>query len=315
MKPGQELTPEQVRTVFGKIGPLDVVRVTGGEPFLREDLAQVMAAIEDHSRPSVLHITTNGSFPDRAVQLVKELPFARKLRFMVSFDGLDAEHDANRGQEVTFARAEETVRRLARLRSRGIAVSINHTVISQRSLADHAGLVERFEPLGIDVHAVLAYRDSAMYGLKRFGKKASDLIDGSGYPLHPALEGADVLGFVRDQLRRLPRLKDPLLRVGKRYYWNGLLGRLRASRAAQLHPPCVALRSHLRLLPDGSVPVCQFNTETIGNLLRQSFDEVWYGEAARPSRAWVDGCAGCWAECEVMPSALYSGDLLRHLRA
>ena len=23
-------------------------------------------------------------------------------------------------------------------------------------------------------------------------------------------------------------------------------------------------------------------------------------------------CAGCWAECEVLPSAAYTGDLLRH---
>jgi hypothetical protein len=70
------------------------------------------------------------------------------------------------------------------------------------------------------------------------------------------------------------------------------------------------VRSHLRLLPDGSVPVCQFNTETVGNLLRDNFDDVWHGAAATAARAWVDDGPGCWAECEVMPSALYTGDLL-----
>jgi MoaA/NifB/PqqE/SkfB family radical SAM enzyme len=74
----------------------------------------------------------------------------------------------------------------------------------------------------------------------------------------------------------------------------------------------VALRSHLRLLPDGRVPVCQFNTETVGNVLHQSFEEVWHGMNARSSRQWVDACPGCWAECEVLPSALFSGDLLVH---
>ena len=38
MKRGYELTPRDVRAVFGKIGRLDVVRLSGGEPFLRPDM-------------------------------------------------------------------------------------------------------------------------------------------------------------------------------------------------------------------------------------------------------------------------------------
>jgi MoaA/NifB/PqqE/SkfB family radical SAM enzyme len=311
LKPGAEMNPSQVRQVFAKIGPLDVVRLTGGEPFLREDLPDVARAVLEASQPAVVHITSNGSLPDRVVQLVTDFPRPERLRFMISFDGMDAEHDANRGAAVPFAVAAETVRRLAGLRARtGLAVSVNHTVISAQSLADHARLRARFRPLGVDVQAVLAYADSAMYGLKRVGKRATDLIPATGYPLHPALHGADCVGFVRDQLRELARVRDPLLRFGKRYYLRGLLARLRHEPRPRPRPRCVALRSHVRVLPDGSVPVCQFNTEKVGNLLTQSFDEIWHGQAACSSRAWVDACPGCWAECEVLPSALYSGDLL-----
>jgi hypothetical protein len=69
----------------------------------------------------------------------------------------------------------------------------------------------------------------------------------------------------------------------------------------------------VRLLPDGRVPVCQFNTESVGNLLTQSLEEVWRGPSATSARAWVDDCVGCWAECEVMPNALFSGDVVRGL--
>jgi MoaA/NifB/PqqE/SkfB family radical SAM enzyme len=311
MRPGGELTPAQVRQVFARVGPLEVVRLTGGEPFLREDFAEVAAAVEDASRPAVLHVTSNGSLPDRVARFAERFGAPGKLRFLISFDGLEEEHDANRGAAVTFALALETVRRLAGLRDRlGLAVSVNHTVISARSLEDHFRLAGRLAALGVDVQAVLAYADSAMYGLKRFGKKAHDLIGEAGYPLHPQLHGADVVGFVRALLRGLPRLRDPLLRAGKRYYLRGLLARLRRRPNPRPHPRCVALRSHLRLLPDGGVPVCQFNTEKVGNLLHQDFEEIWHGAAARASRAWVDACPGCWAECEVMPSALYTGDLL-----
>jgi MoaA/NifB/PqqE/SkfB family radical SAM enzyme len=314
MKPGSEMTAAQVRQVFAKIGRLDVVRLTGGEPFLREDLDEVAASILEASAPDVLHITSNGSFPDRAARFVERFPRPGLLRFMISFDGLEPEHDASRGQDVSFATAFETVRRLAALRRRsGIKVSVNHTVISLQSLEDHDGLCRRLEPLGVDVHAVLAYSDSAMYGAKRFGKKAEDLIVGIGYPLHPKLKGADTVGFVRRQLGRLKQVRDPVLRIGKRYYLRGLLARLRGHMNPRPHPKCVALRSHIRLLPDGSVPVCQFNTEKVGNLLTQSFEEVWQGAQTDRAREWVDACVGCWAECEVMPSAIYSGDLLRSL--
>jgi MoaA/NifB/PqqE/SkfB family radical SAM enzyme len=182
-----------------------------------------------------------------------------------------------------------------------------------QSLEDHEGLVEQFAALGVSVQPVLAYSESAMYSLKRVGRKADDLIKPTGYPLHPNLQGADVIAAVRRQLAELPRIRDLPTRIGKRYYLRGLLARLREVPRPQPHPRCVAVRSHLRLLPDGSVPVCQFNTERVGNLLHQSWDEVWHGATAQESRRWVDGCSGCWAECEAIPSAIYSGDLLGHV--
>lgn len=359
VKPGSELTPEQVASVFAKIGRLDVVRLTGGEPFLREDMVEIAGAVLEQARPGVIHVTTNGSFPERIVDFVRRFARPRLLRFMVSFDGGPAEHDRNRGAEVTFETALESVRRLVELRSRhGLEVSVNHTVITPQSLADNRALRRLFGAMGVEVHSVLAYADSAMYGAKLRGTKAEHLIVPQGYPLHPALRGADVLGFVDEELSRVGEFRSAMLRHGKRYYLRGLRARLMrngspkadaapvppgpgarshpgaqptqavpsahgpqppAASAAvgaaqngrvQPSPPCVALRSHIRLLPDGGVPVCQFNTERVGNLLTHSFEEVWHGAASRQSRAWVDACPGCWAECEVMPNAIYSGDIL-----
>lgn len=312
IRPGVELTPEQVDAVFAKIGRLDVVRLTGGEPFLREDMLRLAEAVLRRSRPFVVHITTNGSFPDRVVEFARGFSQSRRLRFMVSFDGLQAEHDRNRGDEVLFETAMETVRRLAELReSLGLEVSANHTVISPQSMSDNEGLRRELGAIGVEVHSVIAYADSAMYGAKLIGKKAEHLIVPTGYPLHPALHGADVLGFVERELSRVGEFRDGMLRRGKRYYLHGLRERLAGKSKPSRQPRCVALRSHLRILPDGGVPVCQFNTERVGNLLTQSFEQVWHGDDARQSRGWVDGCPGCWAECEVMPSALFTGDILR----
>jgi hypothetical protein len=98
-------------------------------------------------------------------------------------------------------------------------------------------------------------------------------------------------------------------RLAKRFYLDGIRNRL-VHGAPMPNPPCVALRSHLRILPNGDIPTCQFNSKTIGNLRQDRFEELWYGSSARRQRRWVDRCAGCWAECEVVPNAIYTLDLL-----
>jgi MoaA/NifB/PqqE/SkfB family radical SAM enzyme len=115
---------------------------------------------------------------------------------------------------------------------------------------------------------------------------------------------------VHRELEDVRQYRSRLLRWGKRYYLRGLLARLRGDQDPHPSPRCVALRSHLRISPDGSVPICQFNTQTVGNLREESFASVWHKAASRKARAWVDACPGCWAECEVMPNAIYSGDIL-----
>jgi MoaA/NifB/PqqE/SkfB family radical SAM enzyme len=320
MKPGTEMSVEQAADVFTKVGSLDVVRLTGGEPFLRHDLFEIAEAVMRASRPAVLHVTTNGSLPDRVVDFARTFSRPKRLAFLVSFDGHREEHDASRGPRVTYDLAMSTVRRVAALRaSLGIDVSVNHTVISRQSLADAERLRADLAPLGVDVQSVLAYAESSMYGLKLRGKRAEHLIVPT-YPLHPRLEGADATGFVEREIERVARSRDVLKRLGKLYYLRGLLARLRSATSPPAatkayRPPCVALRSHLRLLPDGRVPVCQFNTEVVGNLSTTSFAAVWRGPRADASRAWVDACSGCWAECEVMPSAIYTGDIVRRTLA
>jgi MoaA/NifB/PqqE/SkfB family radical SAM enzyme len=62
------------------------------------------------------------------------------------------------------------------------------------------------------------------------------------------------------------------------------------------------------------VPTCQFNSNIVGNLRKAPFDEIWKSANAIAQREWVGKCPGCWAECEVLPSAIYSLDLIKPLR-
>ena len=309
MKRGLEMTVGEVREVFGKLGSLDVVRLTGGEPFLRTDLLQIAEAVMSASDPAVLHVTTNGSFPDRVLAFATDFTRPRRLRVMVSLDGLPATHDANRGKKVSFENALATVRGLAALKPNGLRVTVNHTIISRQSLADAGALRRLFGGLGVDVHWVLAYANSAMYSLSRRGSCAEDLAGSRDYLLHPALDRAESQRFVDRELEQLGEIDEFVTRLAKRYYMRGLSERLGEHPPPRLQPKCVALRSHLRLMPDGSVVVCQFNTAAVGSLLGQSLEQLWSSPRALDHRRWVDACNGCWAECEVLPNAIYSGDI------
>ncbi|MBM3968215.1 MAG: hypothetical protein FJ308_24620, partial [Planctomycetes bacterium] len=114
---------------------------------------------------------------------------------------------------------------------------------------------------------------------------------------------------IERDLERLPRWA----RAAKRYYLEGIRQRLLPSDTGSgwNNPACVALRAHLRIFPNGDVPTCQFNTKTIGNLRETPFKDLWESLRAETQCEWVRNCPGCWAECEVLPSAIYTLDLVR----
>jgi MoaA/NifB/PqqE/SkfB family radical SAM enzyme len=115
----------------------------------------------------------------------------------------------------------------------------------------------------------------------------------------------DLIAEIDRDLARFPLLD----RLAKRYYLRGIANRMIGRQGAP-NPKCVALNTHMRLFPNGDVPTCQFNSKIVGNLRRQSFRDVWRSAAALHQRDWVQKCPGCWAECEVLPSAIYTLDLL-----
>jgi Fe-coproporphyrin III synthase len=67
MPPRQELTLDDVERIFAQLPRLDAVRLTGGEPFVRRDLAEIADLATRQLRPLTLHVTSNGLLTDRIV--------------------------------------------------------------------------------------------------------------------------------------------------------------------------------------------------------------------------------------------------------
>ncbi|MFY9779203.1 MAG: radical SAM protein, partial [Candidatus Baltobacteraceae bacterium] len=304
-----DLSLAEVERIFDQLPPLDVVRLTGGETFVRRDLTEIARAAVERLQPALLHVTTNGFLTDRIVDFCERRPRNVPLQLLVSLDGVGDKHDEIRGHDGAFRSAMRTLQALApRRKELRLTLAVNQTVVDAAGAAQYRELHRLLAPLGIVNQVVVAYRDSATYSL------APQADPAPRWPGHFETYG----DLSREDLERLfDAIEEDLAsyaipeRSAKRYYLEGIRSRLLEGGSSP-NPKCVALHAHLRIFPNGDVPTCQFNGKRVGNLREQSFSEIWFGEPAGAGRRWVRACPGCWAECEVLPSAFYTGDLLRH---
>ncbi|MGP6158096.1 MAG: radical SAM/SPASM domain-containing protein [Vulcanimicrobiaceae bacterium] len=307
-----DLTLAEIERIFDQLPPMDVVRLTGGETFVRRDLTEIARAVSGRLEPALLHVTTNGFLTDRIVDFCERRPKNVPLQLLVSIDGVGEKHDEIRGHAGAFRSAMRTLQVLApRRKELRLTLAVNQTVVDSSGAAQYEALHRLLAPLGIKNQVVVAYKDSATYSLAPQADLAPrwpGQFETYGELSHEDLER--LFDAIEEDLASysIPE------RAAKRYYLAGIRSRL-LEHGASPNPKCVALNAHMRIFPNGDVPTCQFNGKRVGNLREQSFAKIWFGEEAGAGRRWVQACPGCWAECEVLPSALYTGDLVRHALA
>ena len=304
----EDLSLAEIDRIFRQLPALDMVRLSGGEPFVRPDLLEIAHLAQDVLQPFRLHVTTNGFLTDRIVRFCEARRKSTPLQLLVSVDGLESKHNEVRGRDTAWSTATATLKALAaRTRELNLTLGVNQTVVDAAGAGQYRRLNEFLKPLGIRHHVVMAYDASATYSLEAEVEIAPKAIGAfSTFGRFPPAAIARLWDEVEEDVRAWPLLD----RLAKRYYIRGIRNRVLHGDGTP-NPPCVALNAHLRILPNGDVPTCQFNTRMVGSFRRQSFHEIWASQAARRQRDWVRRCPGCWAECEVLPNAVYTGDLFR----
>lgn len=310
MESPDDLSLAEIDRVFAQLPRMDVVRLTGGEPFVRKDLLEIAHFVQRRLDPFFLHVTTNGFLTKRIVEFCENREKAIPLNLLVSIDGLKEKHNHVRGRESAWDTAMATILELApRRKELRMSLTVNQTIVDADGHEQYCRLRDHLRPHGVHVNVVMAYDASATYSLERdvdLAPREAGAFTTFGKFTTAQIE--DLLHEVETDIRDLPVAE----RVAKRYYLKGIRNRLLGGEALP-NPKCVALNTHLRIFPNGDVPTCQFNSHIVGNLRRQSFDELWRSAAIEKQRDWVRKCPGCWAECEVLPNAIYSGDLIRDL--
>lgn len=116
-----ELSKDEIFRMIDGLGRLKGVLISGGEPFLRSDLAEIVGEYAFRCRPSVVSIPTNGFNTDQILADCEEILGNCKslnLTIAVSLDGLYEKHDKERNFPGGFSRAVDTARRLVNLKAK-----------------------------------------------------------------------------------------------------------------------------------------------------------------------------------------------------
>jgi radical SAM protein with 4Fe4S-binding SPASM domain len=254
-----------------KLPRLSFSNVTGGEPFLREDLDEIIAVLERKAKRIV--ISTNGYYTDRILELAKA---HKDIGVRVSLEGLAAANDELRGVEGGFERGLKTLTELRRLGLKDIGFGIT---VSDRNAGDMLELYALAKDLKME------FATAAVHNSYYFHKHDNVITDKEG--VSRAFEA------LISELLRTPRIKNWY----RAYFNHGLIGCIQGKPRLL---PCTAGQGIFFLDPWGEVRPCngmqgRYWCESMGSLHDNTFEEIWNSEQAESVRKMVRNCPkNCW---------------------
>ncbi|MCD6498488.1 MAG: radical SAM protein [Deltaproteobacteria bacterium] len=110
---GRDMTLEQIQTISRTAPKFDKLWLSGGEPFLRKDLVEIIEAFYKNNGIKSINLPTNGLLTEPVERMVGELldrcpTLAIHLNFSV--DGMPQTHDQVRGVKGGFAKTMATMK-------------------------------------------------------------------------------------------------------------------------------------------------------------------------------------------------------------
>jgi len=152
--------------------PLELLGLTGGEPFMRKDLPQIVELFVKHNNTKRIHIATNGFMPNITVDKVKEMLNVcgdARITLQFSIDGFEELHDELRGRKGSFKNVCESVKRVNAIKDNRLAVSVA-TVVFQKNF-DQMKALKQFvnTELGVSMKVNVLRKTDSVKGVPTIG--------------------------------------------------------------------------------------------------------------------------------------------------
>ncbi len=146
-----DLNIGEIEKIFQSLGPVYFFNISGGEPFLRSDLPEIVALAVRYLKPAIIHIPTNALAPQRIEVICRQiLEGFRKNGVLIpltvkpSIDGVGRLHDHIRGVPGNFSKLEETIVRLKLLAEEYSQLHVELGTVVSKFNVDQLELIESY---------------------------------------------------------------------------------------------------------------------------------------------------------------------------
>lgn len=271
--PAEEITP----AIVDKLPTgLKFINITGGEPFLREDLEEIVrVALTKTER---LVISSNGFYTDRMLALAKKYP---NIGVRISIEGLPTANDELRGLKDGF---DHGMRSLLGLKALGLKDIGFGMTVSDVNAKDMIELYRLADAMGLEFATASTHNS---YYFHKYDNAFND----------PEMVAREFEKISRELL------KSRKLKSWFRAYFNH--GMANYVRGGNRLLPCEVGTDMFFLDPYGKIMPCNGMDREMpmGDLTKQTFDDIWQSEQAKKVRESVKHCdKNCWMIGSVAPA-------------
>ena len=271
-KPEEEISLETIK----KLPEMYFTNITGGEPFIRDDLKDIVREL--YKKSDRIVISTNGFFTDKIVDLCKEFP---QIGIRISIEGLEQTNNEIRGLEDGYNRGYTTLKKLVDMGMQDVGFGMT---VQDRNAADLVPLYNISDELGMEFATA---------------------------SLHNSFYFVESHNIIKDRLMVAQNFEDLINRLlesnspkkwFRAYFNHGLINYIFSQKRLL---PCDMSFDTFFIDPYGDVMPCNGTKEkqVMGNLNEQSWDELWNSEKAEKVRKFVRNCdRNCWMIGSVSPA-------------
>lgn len=271
-KPEEEISLETIK----KLPRMYFTNITGGEPFIRTDLKDIVREL--YKKSDRIVISTNGFFTDRIIDLAKEFP---QIGIRISIEGLEQTNNKIRGLPDGFRRGYTTLLKLKDMGLKDIGFGMT---VQDVNAPDLVPLYELSNKLGME------FATASLHNSFYFVEAKNIIHD---RPM--------VAKNFEDLINELLRSNSPK-KWFRAYFNHGLINYIYGQPRLL---PCDMSFDTFFIDPYGDVMPCNGtkDKEVMGNLNNQTWDELWNSPQADAVRAKVRHCdRNCWMIGSVSPA-------------
>jgi len=280
-----ELALEEYIKIFSSINIKDRIfwiTIDGGEPFLREDIDQIVENAYFYIRPSVINIATNGTLPDvifNKVSKIVESCSDMQIIVNLSIDDIEDKHDYIRNKTGTFAKALETYYKLKNIDNGNFCLGIN-TTVSKFNIDNLSEIINYCLQLNPDSYLIEIAEEREMF-------------KNLGCDIRPSRNKCiSSLNLILNEMARVKfvNFSMPTQFLRKEYY--SLTKKILQKK--RLIIPCLAGIAFGHVFSNGDIWSCSVKRRIMGNLRREKYDfrKIWFSKKSDSVRQdiFTDQC-------------------------